>query len=171
VANKDFNNARAFDFTQPDHPKVNRLNRTTDSRMGWTDPSICLEGPVVQDLLAHFVQRWNFEYALKYGAGPHHKYHLLALESPSDNIRASTALENPDSSTRRDDEQKPIVSTAPGAEIGAEKEPLRSYSGDREVRDSAGIFMQLVRSVSQWSHGTPTEVRYYTNPPSSTNYC
>jgi phospholipase D1/2 len=34
--------------------------------MGWTDVSLCLSGPAVQDLRTHFSQRWNFIYDEKY---------------------------------------------------------------------------------------------------------
>ena len=34
--------------------------------MGWTDVSLCLRGPTVQDLRTHFSQRWNFIYDEKY---------------------------------------------------------------------------------------------------------
>lgn len=98
--------------------------------MGWTDLSICLEGPVVEDIRAHFVQRWNFEYDLKYGAGRDGKYHRLALNSPSDtyhdngkNVQASVDSEKPGSSDGKDDEQKPGMATAPGAGADREEEP------------------------------------------------
>jgi phospholipase D1/2 len=35
--------------------------------MGWSDVSLSLAGPVVQDLRTHFTQRWNFIYDEKYG--------------------------------------------------------------------------------------------------------
>jgi phospholipase D1/2 len=35
--------------------------------MGWSDISLSLRGPVVQDLRTHFTQRWNFIYDEKYG--------------------------------------------------------------------------------------------------------
>ncbi|KAG4429802.1 hypothetical protein IFR05_014713 [Cadophora sp. M221] len=79
---QDFNNARAFDFTPSDHPKDNKLNRTTDCRMGWTDPAVYLEGPVVQDLVAHFTQRWNFEQALNHQQGLQPEYNISPAESP-----------------------------------------------------------------------------------------
>lgn len=34
--------------------------------MGWSDVSLCLSGPAVQDLRTHFSQRWNFIYDEKY---------------------------------------------------------------------------------------------------------
>lgn len=55
------------DFQDVSHPDDNKLDRTTSSRMGWSDVSLSLHGPVVQDLRTHFTQRWNFIYDEKYG--------------------------------------------------------------------------------------------------------
>ena len=55
------------DFQNVDHWEDNKLDRTQSSRMGWSDISLSLTGPVVQDLRTHFAQRWNFIYDEKYG--------------------------------------------------------------------------------------------------------
>ncbi|KAL5119618.1 hypothetical protein ACEQ8H_002464 [Pleosporales sp. CAS-2024a] len=60
---QDMNNARM----NVDHWEENKLDRTQSSRMGWSDVSLCLAGPVVHDLRTHFVQRWNSIYDVKYG--------------------------------------------------------------------------------------------------------
>lgn len=65
-AGQDYNNSRIMDFQDVTHWQNNKLDRTDNSRMGWSDISICLKGPVVQDLHEHFVQRWNFIYDEKY---------------------------------------------------------------------------------------------------------
>lgn len=53
--------------------------------MGWSDLSICLQGPVVEDLGAHFVQRWNFIYHQKYCVEGHrYKPLSLGISSTSD---------------------------------------------------------------------------------------
>jgi len=59
---QDYNNARIMDFQDVQHWQNNKLDRTANSRMGWSDISISLHGPVVEDLRAHFAQRWNFIY-------------------------------------------------------------------------------------------------------------
>jgi phospholipase D1/2 len=46
--------------------------------MGWSDFSICLSGPVVEDLKEHFVQRWNFIYDEKYNVRKDIRYCKLA---------------------------------------------------------------------------------------------
>ncbi|ORY13180.1 hypothetical protein BCR34DRAFT_275760 [Clohesyomyces aquaticus] len=63
---QDFNNARIMDFANVDRWEENKLDRTQSSRMGWSDISLSLTGPVVQDLHTHFAQRWNFIYDEKY---------------------------------------------------------------------------------------------------------
>jgi phospholipase D1/2 len=63
---QDYNNSRIMDFQDVVHWQNNKLDRTQNSRMGWTDLSISLSGPVVADLREHFIQRWNFIYDEKY---------------------------------------------------------------------------------------------------------
>jgi phospholipase D1/2 len=79
---QDFNNARVFDFQNVSHWQLNKLDRTKSSRMGWSDLSICLQGPVVEDLGAHFVQRWNFIYHQKYSVEGN-RYQPLSLGTSS----------------------------------------------------------------------------------------
>ena len=59
---QDYNNARIMDFQDVQHWQNNKLDRTANSRMGWSDISISLHGPIVEDLRAHFAQRWNLIY-------------------------------------------------------------------------------------------------------------
>ncbi|KAF2462067.1 hypothetical protein BDY21DRAFT_412544 [Lineolata rhizophorae] len=63
---QDYNNARVMDFQDVVHWQNNKLDRTKSSRMGWSDVSLCIMGPLTHDLQAHFAQRWNFIYEEKY---------------------------------------------------------------------------------------------------------
>lgn len=47
--------------------------------MGWSDISIGLSGPVVNSLVQHFVERWNYILNAKYRAWEGHKYAPLEL--------------------------------------------------------------------------------------------
>lgn len=76
---QDWNNARIADFEDVAHWENNKLDRKTSSRMGWSDISISLQGPVVEDLREHFVQRWNFIYNEKYDVRKDVRYSRLAL--------------------------------------------------------------------------------------------
>lgn len=76
---QDYNNARIADFDDVAHPDQNKLDRKVSSRMGWSDISISLSGPVVQDLRRHFVDRWNFIYDEKYNVRKDARYLRLSL--------------------------------------------------------------------------------------------
>ena len=77
---QDFNNARIMDFADVSHWEQNKLDRKDSSRMGWSDVSICVRGPVVEDFKHHFVQRWNFIYDEKYNVRKDIRYHRLGLD-------------------------------------------------------------------------------------------
>lgn len=76
---QDYNNARVLDFQNVSQWEKNQLDRTKTSRMGWSDISICVRGPVIEDLRKHFVERWNFIYEAKYIAKGNPRYTRLAL--------------------------------------------------------------------------------------------
>ena len=88
---QDYNNARIMDFQDVAHWQNNKLDRKENSRIGWSDISVSLRGPVVEDLRAHFVERWNFIYNEKYDVRGDIRYSRLtfrenmagALQSPS----------------------------------------------------------------------------------------
>jgi phospholipase D1/2 len=63
---QDYNNARVYDFEDVQSWENNKLDRTKSSRMGWSDISISLSGPIVNSLILHFTDRWNFIYNQKY---------------------------------------------------------------------------------------------------------
>ena len=77
---QDYNNARIMDFQDVAHWENNKLDRRVSSRMGWSDLSISIIGPVVEDLRAHFVQRWNFIYREKYDVRKDTRYCLLSTD-------------------------------------------------------------------------------------------
>ncbi|WEW61226.1 phospholipase D [Emydomyces testavorans] len=76
---QDYNNARILDFQDVVHWEKNELDRTTSSRMGWSDVAVSLHGPVVEDLRKHFVDRWNFIYDDKYDVRKDNRYTKLVL--------------------------------------------------------------------------------------------
>lgn len=79
---QDWNNARIADFQDVAHwDAKNVLDRKTSSRMGWSDISISLHGPVVEDLKEHFVERWNFIYNEKYDVRKDVRYSRLTFNS------------------------------------------------------------------------------------------
>jgi phospholipase D1/2 len=80
---QDYNNARIMDFQEVNHWQNNKLDRKQSSRMGWSDISISLKGPVVQDLQEHFVERWNFIYDEKYNVRRDQRYSRLTFTPTS----------------------------------------------------------------------------------------
>ena len=70
---------RIMDFQDVSHYQENKLDRRNSSRMGWSDISISLSGPVVEDLRAHFVERCNFIYNEKYDVRKDTRYSRLAF--------------------------------------------------------------------------------------------
>lgn len=77
---QDFNNARIMDFQDVARWQNNKLQRSDSARMGWSDVSISLHGPVVEDLQLHFVERWNFIYNEKYDVRRDVRYSRLMFK-------------------------------------------------------------------------------------------
>ncbi|KAL8669348.1 MAG: hypothetical protein Q9168_006053 [Polycauliona sp. 1 TL-2023] len=94
---QEYNNARVLDFQDVSHWQNNKLDRTKNSRMGWSDISVSLRGPVVEDLKAHFVERWNFIYNEKYDVRKDVRYSRLTL----DQNQAGTYQPGPGSGLQR----------------------------------------------------------------------
>lgn len=157
---QDYNNARVYDFEDVSKYDMNKLNRTISSRMGWSDLSICLEGPVVEDLRAHFVQRWNFIFNDKYDVEDDRRYVKLEL-TPADIPDDYYQLDG--KSTVKIEDRAPIVEQGsgftdtlrhfhiPGVDYGGE-------SGGYQDRGNGALSIQLVRSCTKWSNGVATEV-------------
>ncbi|KAK3687304.1 hypothetical protein B0T22DRAFT_478641 [Podospora appendiculata] len=78
---QDYNNARIYDFEDVEKWENNKLDRTKSSRMGWSDISISLSGPIVNSLAIHFADRWNFIFNQKYLTRDIGKYQLIELEA------------------------------------------------------------------------------------------
>jgi phospholipase D1/2 len=185
---QDYNNARVFDFQNIEEWDQNKLDRTKDARMGWSDLSISLEGPVIEDLGAHFVQRWNFIYDSKYTVRGNSRYQPLSLGIPD---------VDPDDSAYHLDGRNRIFGTAShkltGQHAFADPEddvpqPAGAFPSTEEghhhhrtpgeyfhqmksrfrrgMESFAGdrpkplgvMNVQLVRSCGRWSHGVSTEV-------------
>lgn len=168
---QDYNNARVFDFEDVEHWDRNKLDRTKNSRMGWSDLSICLRGPVVEDLRAHFVQRWNFIWSEKYNVRKDERYQPLTLK----------VTDIPDGYYHENG--KNANSTLPGGEAAPEenegfgfRDKLHGGVGHMWDRfhgaigghrggdynpgegEHEGVAVQLVRSCTKWSNGVSTEV-------------
>ncbi|KAG6881717.1 hypothetical protein C0993_000303, partial [Termitomyces sp. T159_Od127] len=56
---QDYNNARVMDFKEVYNYASNTLSILETARMPWHDVHMTLLGPVVLDIVQHFVERWN----------------------------------------------------------------------------------------------------------------
>ncbi|KAH7330517.1 hypothetical protein BKA65DRAFT_528037 [Rhexocercosporidium sp. MPI-PUGE-AT-0058] len=146
---QDFNNARVYDFEDVTNWEHNKLDRTKNSRMGWSDISICLRGPVVQDLRAHFVQRWNFIFEEKYDVRKDPKYTGLTFNA--NGIPEGYYLENGSNSI-------PFSGDGHGSIFDRLRRGDVDNSGSSYGdRGSLGMSIQLVRSCTEWSNGVAKE--------------
>nr|OQO29533.1 hypothetical protein B0A51_02625 [Rachicladosporium sp. CCFEE 5018] len=165
---QDYNNARIMDFSDVQNWQNNKLDRKWNSRMGWTDMSISLRGPVVEDLRDHFAQRWNFIYYEKYGVRNQERYKPIPFRVSRAGIIGH-----------------PYQQAEPGAEVEGHgqyegfRERMRVHyergyaklqEGKERFREDAlgeddgypngplgGIQCQIMRSCAKWSHGVPLE--------------
>ncbi|KAF1815108.1 phospholipase D/nuclease [Eremomyces bilateralis CBS 781.70] len=80
---QDYNNARIMDFQDVPHWENNKLDRTKSARMGWSDVSLCVRGPAVEDLKVHFAERWNFIWQEKYSVKNEGRYHKIDIHRSS----------------------------------------------------------------------------------------
>ncbi|KZT05728.1 phospholipase D/nuclease [Laetiporus sulphureus 93-53] len=150
---QDYNNARILDFQHVQNYVSNGLSAIETARMPWHDVHMTTCGPVVLDLVQHFVERWNEIKKRKYSDVS--RYEWLAF--PHDVDAA------PDE----------VVAQLPQREAWAEvgrnftqryQGPYSEPTGD-ELDDPAiyprppngTCHVQAVRSVSDWSHGVLTE--------------
>lgn len=176
---QDYNNARIYDFEDVSKFDMNKLKRTESSRMGWSDLSICIQGPMIEDLRAHFVQRWNFIYNEKYDVRKDERYKALTL-SESDipdgyykldgkavkHVREINAEdEDKEADTREQEHHHHFhLPGGSGSLYDTVREALpEGLGGTRGIDPEAGqhpggMSVQLVRSCTRWSNGSPTEV-------------
>ncbi|KAF2817639.1 phospholipase D/nuclease [Mytilinidion resinicola] len=180
---QDYNNARIMDFQDVYHWQNNKLDRTTSSRMGWSDVSLSLSGPVVKDLQTHFTQRWNFIYDEKYTVRKDVRYSKFPITGdlstagyPSS--QPSRGIEEGDRGLEYGNEGERGFS---GGDDGAESGRFRhqffdkvgegmrrldqrygqhgGYQGQQSYQGSqqGGVSCQLTRSCAKWSHGVAVE--------------
>ncbi|KAK4142412.1 uncharacterized protein C8A04DRAFT_13240 [Dichotomopilus funicola] len=145
---QDYNNARVYDFEDVQKWENNKLDRTKSSRMGWSDISISLSGPIVDSLAIHFTQRWNFIFKQKYTNRDVGKYALLSPPGAHRGPESHLLDENELSFGGLQNRFTRHVHRF----LGEEEEPRHGPH-----RDSEGAHIQLTRSSCKWSLGITTE--------------
>ncbi|KAL7267376.1 hypothetical protein RUND412_010044, partial [Rhizina undulata] len=124
---QDYNNARVMDFHDVEQYDQNKLSRTSNSRMGWSDVALSVVGEVVEDLVIHFTERWNFIYREKYTVRKDIRYSLLdesVLKHAGHNLQGEQSHQD-----------------------GNIDDPIEGNTGRL-----GGVECQIVRSCSKWSH-------------------
>lgn len=180
---QDYNNARIMDFQDVQHWQNNKLDRRYNSRMGWSDMSICLQGPVVEDLKQHFSQRWNFLFKAKYDSRKDDRYGLLEVPETHFGVinHGIYGQAEPGAPPGRDSPPPPHLRDRfmERWEEGRERvEEGRDRWDDTtdQFRDQfgvpgghhhghghghhgplGGVPCQIMRSCAKWSHGSPIE--------------
>lgn len=147
---QDYNDARVMDFSEVNHPFQNKLDRTKNSRMGWSDISICLRGPCVGDLIHQFVDRWNFIYDEKYNVRSDKRYQRL----PNYPEHRDNEGPRPDSNNGKQSSQAPnqtygqqSTQFAPPPQATEYTQP--AWQGSSRPTSSAGGHAGLNTSVGQ----------------------
>ena len=143
---QDYNNARVLDFQKVDHYVSNQVSLLDTARMPWHDVHMTLIGPVVLDIVQHFVERWNEIKTRKY----QNKDGVDWLALPHD-IEAEP--EEPVSRHPHREKWHEL-----GHRFKQHWQGEGSPPDDEEGHSPYGSCrVQVVRSVSDWSHGVLTE--------------
>lgn len=144
---QDYNNARVMDFKEVSNYASNTLSILDTARMPWHDVHMTINGPVVLDIAQHFIERWNEIKKRKYREDE--KFVWIALPHEPEAAPNEWASRHPHlehwSSVGHKYKQR-----WHGAFRG---EQPRDYP----IPHGPGCHAQVVRSVSDWSHGVLTE--------------
>ena len=61
----DYMSERTCDMHDVDKFNVEQIDRNKFPRIGWHDIHTMVEGPIVSDIMRHFIERWNFARSVK----------------------------------------------------------------------------------------------------------
>ncbi|KAI0086021.1 phospholipase D/nuclease [Irpex rosettiformis] len=150
---QDYNNARVLDFQEVKQYANNGISVLDTARMPWHDVHMTLCGPSVLDIVQHFVERWNEVKKRKYRNDQ--RYDWLALPhdveaSPNESVVRHPHREHWKQIGRHFKQRFSRMYTTPYPE---EEEDPFSYA----LPPHGTCRVQVVRSVSDWSHGVLTE--------------
>ncbi|PFH53623.1 hypothetical protein AMATHDRAFT_137275 [Amanita thiersii Skay4041] len=144
---QDYNNARITDFKDVYNYASNTLSILESARMPWHDVHATFVGPAVLDLVQHFVERWNEVKKRKYRDDA--RFTWLALPHDVDSAPNEAIREHPHLHKWREVGYK---YTQRWIGNGSNQESHYEYP---HVKGNCRV--QVVRSVSDWSHGVLTE--------------
>ncbi|KAA1473211.1 phospholipase D/nuclease [Dentipellis sp. KUC8613] len=146
---QDYNNARILDFQEVKNYVSGTISVAESPRMPWHDVHMTLAGPVVLDIVQHFVERWNEIKTRKYKTET--RYDWLAFPH---NVDAS-----PNEAIVRHPHYERFHALGHRFRQRFHLSQGEAYD-DREhyaPPPHGTCRVQAVRSVSDWSHGVLTE--------------
>ncbi|KAI0750490.1 phospholipase D/nuclease [Fomes fomentarius] len=151
-AGQDYNNARIMDFQNVPNYVSNGLSSVESGRMPWHDVHMSLTGEVVLDIVQHFVERWNEIKKRKYRNDA--RFDWLALphnieSAPNEAVARHPHREQWGGIGRQ-------FKNKWHRHFGSGEEEAQEYDSE-EPAARGTCRVQVVRSVSDWSHGVLTE--------------
>jgi phospholipase D1/2 len=179
---QDYNNARIMDFKNVQDWESNKLDRRKNSRMGWSDLSVSLTGPVVETLNWHFADRWNFIYNEKYTDQPRYKSiavpQLEEISDPKSHVQnlenkvKSEVARTPDAGSSSKPAKESLLKRLKHKISDRKRSTSPSKTSSTAFRSSkdpaarsaplnTGVGCQIVRSATKWSAGVITEHSIY----------
>lgn len=149
---QDYNNARVMDFKDVYNYVSNTLSPLETGRMPWHDVHMTLEGPAVLDISQHFIERWNEIKKRKYREKETVPWLALPHEpeyAPNEPVARHPHLDQWRNIGAKYTQRWHGPSTSEG---------IVDYERQRQQPTRPGSSrVQVIRSVSDWSHGVLTE--------------
>ncbi|KAG5650050.1 hypothetical protein H0H81_000948 [Sphagnurus paluster] len=145
---QDYNNARVMDFKEVYNYASNTLSILDTGRMPWHDVHMTLVGPAVLDIVQHFVERWNEIKKRKYRND--NEFVWLGLPHDVDAAPNEPVARHPHLHRWRAIGHK-YKQRWHGMTEGIDRD--RGFYQPRPKNCK----VQVVRSVSDWSHGVLPE--------------
>lgn len=129
--------------------------------MGWSDVALSAKGPVVEDLRAHFTQRWNFIYYDKYDVRKETRYHPLVYSPMRAGIIGHPYQPSQDGKGVEGEGQYHGFRERMRRQFEEGRERIRdemsSMQRDFPSGPLGGAHCQIARSCAKWSHGVAVE--------------
>ncbi|TFK72278.1 phospholipase D [Pluteus cervinus] len=148
---QDYNNARIADFKDVYNYANNGLSILESARMPWHDVHMTFTGRSVLDVSQHFIERWNEIKKRKYRDAAN----VAWLALPHDD--AEPVIRHP----HREQWKNIGYKYAQRWHLTPQQEEQEERQASRGVRQHprphGSCNVQVVRSVSDWSHGVLTE--------------
>ncbi|KAG6872615.1 hypothetical protein C0995_008273 [Termitomyces sp. Mi166 len=151
---QDYNNARVLDFKEVYNYASNTLSILETARMPWHDVHMTLVGPVVLDIVQHFVERWNEIKKRKYRYDE--RFAWLSLPHDVEAAPNEAVARHPHLQRWREighQYHQRWNRNFSSRDTAEEQEQDAGYP----IPQPGSCNVQVVRSVSDWSHGVLTE--------------